>query len=502
MSDIQLTGLSTSDPVPGEYVEVAFSQGPASLATSTDKVLFMGGMLSSGAGSASVVYGPDTAIPMTSADDAALLFGLGSELHRQIKRFMKLNPTTPVYAIAIAEGASPSAATGTITIVTTATGPGTLRIYCEDEFVDVGYTTGDTPTVIAAAAVIQVNAKSHWPVTAANSAGVITLTTKQKGLRANWTRYFARMIPFTGSGSTVSPTTSTLMTGGTVSDDNTAALAVVVAQKFYYIVPAAVDSTQLARLLAQVTSQALPINGIRQRVVWGSTDSIANTITIVDTLNSARSEVAWQFDGDIHPSELAAILAAAYTLYEAPSVPRLNFNFYGQNDGEPWGVKAPLSGSVPTRSQVAAALNAGVSPLSVQGPNAYLVKRVTNRYKLGALLDYRIRDPHKVLISDRYADSLITKSALQLRGKEIGDDPKKNEPTPGPRVVTPRVVKAMVDGLTDFYAGNDLLQNVPAIKAQTVVMRDSGNSTRMGARVPLQPIDILDQMAFRVDQVA
>lgn len=502
MADIVLTGLAANDPVPGEYVEVAFAQGPASLATGTDKVLFMGGMLSSGVGSASVVYGPDSAVPMTSADDAALLFGLGSELHRQIKRFMEINKTTPVYAIAIAEGSSPSAATGTITVATTATGPGTLRIFIGDEFCDVGFTTGDTPTVIAAAAVVQINAKSHWPVTAANSAGVITITTKQKGLRANLTRYFARMIPFTGSGSTVTPVASTLVTGGTVSDDNTAALAVVVAQKFYYIVPAAVDSTQLARLLAQVTSQALPVNGIRQRIVWGSTDSLANTITIVDALNSARGEVAWQLDGDVPGPELAAMLTAAYMLYEAPSVPRLNFNFYGQADGEPWGLRAPLAGTVPTRSQVSAALSAGVSPIGVQGPNAYLVKRVTNRYKLGAIVDYRIREPHKVLISDRYADSLITKAALQMRGKQIGDDPIKNQPTPGPNVVTPRVVKAMINGLTDNYGGNDLLQNVPEIKANTIVLRDTNNRQRMGARVPLQPIDILDQIAFRVDQVA
>ena len=502
MADIQLTGLAASDPVPGAYVDVQFAQGPASLASSTDKVLFMGGMLSSGAGSASVVYGPDTTVPMTSADDAALLFGNGSELHRQIRRFMKMNPGTPVYAIAIAEGSSPSAATGTITVATTATGPGTLRIYVGDEFCDVGYATGDTPTVIAGNAIVQINARTHWPVTAANSAGVITITTKQKGLRANLTRYSARMIPFTGTGSTVTPVASTLMTGGTVSDDNTAALAVIVAQKFYYIVPAAVDSTQLVRLLAQVTSQALPINGIRQRIVWGSTDSLANTITIVDSLNAARGEVVWQLDGDVPGPELAAMLTAAFTLYEAPSVPRLNFNFYGQADGEPWGLKAPLAGTVPTRSQVSAALSAGVSPIGVQGPNAYLVKRVTNRYKTGAVLDYRIRDPHKVLISDRYADALIVKASLQLSGKTIGDDPKKDEPAAGATVVTPRVVKAMIDGVTSFFDGNDLLQNVATIKKYTVVLRDSGNKTRMGAHVPLQPVDILDQLAFKVDQVA
>ncbi len=502
MADIVLTGLAANDPVPGEYVEVAFSQGPASLATAADKVIFIGNMLGTGAATASVVYGPDTAIPMNGEDDAALLFGNGSELHRLIRRFMNMNTSTPVYAIAVAEGSGAGAATGTITVATNATGAGTLRIYVADEFVDVGFTTGDTPTIIAAAAVVQINAKTHWPVTAANSAGVITITTKQKGLRANLVRYFARIIPFTGVGTTVTPVASTLTTGGTVSDDLTAALAVIAPLHFYYNVPAAVDSTQLVKVITQINTQALPINGNRQRMIWGSVDSLANTITIVDAINAARSEVAWQPDGDVPPSELAAIMAAAYTLYEAPSVPRLNFNFYGQADGEPWTLKAPKSGTAPTRSQVYAALNAGVSPIAVQGPNAYLVKRVTNRYKSGAVLDYRIRDPHKVLICDRYGDSLITKSALQLRGKEIGDDPKKNEPLAGPRVVTPRVVKAMVDGLTDNYAGNDLLQNAATIKAQTLVLRDTNNRTRMGAKIPLQPVDILDQLAFRVDQVA
>jgi len=501
-ASVQLTGLAANDPVPGEYVEVAFAQGPASLATATDKALFIGNMLSSGVATVSTVYGPDTAVAMTSSDDAALLFGVGSELHRQIRRFMQLNTSTPVYAIAVAEGGSAAAATGTITVATTATAAGTLRIFVQDEFVDVGFVTGDTPTTIAANAVVQINAKGYWPVTATNAAGVITIAAKQKGLRSNLIRYFARITPFTGVGSTVTPVASTLTTGGTVADDLTAALAVVVAQKYYYIVPAAVDSTQLALVKAQIDTQALPINGIRQRMVWGSNDTLANTITIVDALNSARTEVAWQLQGDVPAPELAAVMAAVYMLYEAPAVPRLNFNFYGQGNGEPWPLKAPLSGVVPTRSQVYAALNAGVSPIAAQGASAYLSKRVTNRYKTGAIVDYRIRDAHKVLICDRYADSLISKSAQQLRGKEIGDDPKKNEPTPGPRVVTPRVVKALIDGVTDFYNGNDLLQNVSTIKANTLVLRDSGNKTRIGAKVPLEPVDVLDQICFRVDQVA
>lgn len=503
MADVVLTGLASNDPVPGEYVEVAFSQGPSSLANGIDVALVIGNKLSSGAGSDVTLYGPDTPIPMLSSDDAKSLFGAGAELARIVKRFMKANPTTPLYAMSCAEGAGATAATGTITVTGTATSSGTLRIFVDDEFVDVGFVTGDTPTVIAGNAVTQINAKDEWRVTAANSAGVITITTKQKGLRANLLTYFGRVIPFSGTSVAVSPVASSYTTGGTVSDDVTAVLAAIAARRFQYIVPAHVDTTNLGAIITQVNSQAAPVTGIRQAVVVGSVDTLANSITVVNALNTARAELVWLYQADMAPGELAASCAAAYMLYEAPSVPRLNFNFYGDADGEPWSVRAPLSGAAPTRQQVLAALNAGVTPIGVRtGGKTYIVKRITTRYKQGAILDYRIRDAHKRVISDRYADSLITKSALQLRGKEIGDDPKKNEPTPGPRVVTPRVVKAMIDGLTDVYGGNDLLQNVPTIKTQTLVLRDSQNKQRMGAKVPLQPIDILDQMAFKVDQVA
>lgn len=502
MADIVLTGLAANDPTPGEYVEVAFAQGPASLSAGQYKALMIGGMLSTGVGSVNVVYGPDTPVPLTSEDDAAAIFGPRSELRRQARRFLKNNPSTPLYAIAVAENGSATVATGTITITGTATGSGVVRIFVGDEFVDTGFATGDDPTAIATRAIVQVNAKAHWPVIATNAAGVITITSAQKGPRTNLIRYFARIIPFSGTGVTVTPTASTYTSGGAAADDVTSALAVIAAQRYYYYIPAHNDATNLGLIHSQINTLALPTNGLRQRMVWGSIDSLANTITIVNTINGSRSETVWLQDADIPPCEIAAHNAAIYALEEAPTIPLCNFNFYGQGDGQPWQINAPFSGLVPTPSQVKAALNAGISPLGVANGRAYLIKRITNRYLNGSILDYRIRDAHKPTICDRYADDLIAKSAAQLRGKEIGDDPKKNQPDPGPRVVTQRVVKAMVNGLTDLYNSRGLLQNADQIKEQTLVVRDSGNRTRMGAKIPLQTVDVLDQMAFRVDQVA
>lgn len=504
MTVISIVGLSASDPVPGEYVEVNFAQGEASSGSATYAALLIGGKLSTGSATeGTVLYGPDTPVSLATESDAIALFGAGSELHRMWRKFTLVNSTTPLYAIAVAEGGSAVAATGTITVATTATGAGTLRIFVQDYFVDVGFVTGDTPTVIATAAVAALNAVPYAPVVASNVAGVITLTAKQKGLRGNFIRYFAQIKPST-SGTTVSPTASTACSGGSVSDSSTTALSTILAKRFYYIVSAAEDQTQLVALLSQVNTQALAVTGIRQRVFAGSVDTLANTITLTTALNGARCELAWLYQSDMPPCELAANQAAVYALEEAPLVPRLNFDFYGADakTSSNWKVKAPLSGAAPTRSQLVSALNSGITPIGVfANGNTYLVSRITTRFLNGSNVDYRIRDAHKVTICDRYSDDLQAKYALQFRGKQIGDDPVKNQPTPGANVVTPRVLKAAINRLTHDYEENDLLQRVGEIIANTIVQRESSPSTRMSAQIPLFTADVLHQIATQINQV-
>ena len=362
MSEIVLTGLAANDPVPGEYAEVVLGAGPVSAASGVYSALLICGMLSTGSATPdTVIYGPDTAVSLSSEADVIALAGAGSEAHRMFRRFTAVNLSTPLYMIFVSEGVSAAAATGTITVATTATGAATLRIFVGPQYIDTGIATGDTPTVIAANAVININSQTWWPVTATSAAGVITLTAKQKGLRGNWIRYFAQVKPST-SGTTVTPTASTLATGGTVSDSNATALTTIVGKRFYYIASAAEDATQLGVLLSQVNTVALPTTGIRERVFAGSADTLANVIAITTALNAARGEVAWLYQSDMPPCELAANQAAVASLEEASSPPRLNFSLYGDDaqTSANWKVPAPLSGVAPTRPQLLSAINSGV----------------------------------------------------------------------------------------------------------------------------------------------
>ncbi len=503
VSSISLTGLASNDPVPGNYIEVNFAQGPASSGASEYSVVLIGNRLSTGsAQDDGYIYGPDTVVPLTSEADAIALFGSGSELHRMIRKFLKVNKSTSVYAIAVTES-SGSKATGVITLATTATAAATARVYVGGEFVDASIVTGDTASVIGDSVAAAVNARTDWAVTAVNASGTVTLTAKQKGLRGNQLRFAVRIL---GScATTATPTAnSTAFTGGTTADSNVAALATLSSQRFYYQVSAAEDATQFGAVVTQVGTMAAPLVGLRQRAFAGSVDTLANVTTVATGLNAARAEVTWQQNSDWTPAELAANAAAVYSLFEAAAVPRCNFSGFGTDAVTTafWQLKAPISGTVPTRNQLKSALNNGITPVGVGKSGAtYLVKRVTTRSLNGSVPDYRIRDAHKVTVADKFADDLNVKQSAQLSGKLIGNDPGKGQRVPGQNVVTPRVLKALIDQLSREYGNNDLLENVDDIIDGTVVIRESAPNTRLSARIPLDIIDILDQVATAVDQV-
>ncbi len=502
--DIVLTGLSSNDPVPGAYLEINFAQGEAAGSGSDSEVLLMGNKLSGGTATLdTAVYGPDSVVQMQTESDVISLFGAGSELHRMWRRFVKVNKSTTLRAIAVTES-SGSKATGTITIATTATGNGNVRVWVHDEFVDASVTTGDTASNIGDAIAAAVNSQVHWGVTAGNSSGTVTLTAKQKGLRGNFIRYMA--IITAGIATTASPGVDTAMSSGSSSDSNTTALSTIGGTKYYYIVSAAEDTTQLGAVVSQVGTLAAPIVGIRQRVVAGAVGSVSASNAVAVARNSARCDIQWSEGSPWTPAELAANLAAVVTLFETKPSPRVNYASFGQDAKTApfWLAPAPRDASkIPSRASIKSALNNGLSPIGVlANGSTYLVDVITTRSLNGATNDYRVRDHHKVTICDFFGDDLLVKTVLQHSGKAIANDPVKGQRAPGPTVLTPTIMRGTIIGLIDVYDTNDLLQNASDIKAGLVVQRATSPTTRMTARIPLQPIDACKQFAFSLDQVA
>lgn len=505
-ASIVLTGLAANDPVPGVYVETNFAQGPAAGSAAERPILCLANKLSTGSATVdTVIYGPTSDVPLQTEADMIALAGAGSEAHRMFRRIAAVNKDTAVYWVFVAESGG-TAASGTFVIANAATGNGVHRTYVGDEYVETTITSGDAVDDIGAAIVVSINAKTHWPVTAAYNTGTdtVTLTAKQKGPRGNWIRFKCSIT--SGIATTTGATTEAFLSSGATADDNTNALATILPKRFYYIVSAAEDATQFGDLVSQVNTQAAPTTGIRQRAFAGSVDTLANATSLATGINAARAEVVWSEKSPWTPAELAANAAAVYALFEASPNPRTNFASFGNDElsSRYWKVPAPrLDTAHPTRTSLKSALNNGLSPIAVN-PNGstYLVNRITSRSLSGSTADYRIRAAHKVTICDFFSDDLQAKATLQNAGRRIANDPPKGARPPGPNVVTPTVFRGQIFGLLNDYDSNDLLQNLAEIKEGTIVQRETNPTTRMTARIPLQPIDNLEQIGIAVDQVA
>ena len=504
---ITLTGLSQNDPVPGTYLEINFAQGPVAGDGAEKVAVLVGNKLPSGSATVdTVLYGPDTPARLQTEGDAINLFGAGSELHRMFRVFATINQSTPLYAVAVTESAG-AQAVGTFTLATTATRNCSLRILLAAATIEVPIAVGDTPTVVAAAAVSAVNARTELPAIASSALGVVTLSAKQKGPRGNGLRYMVQVVSDASPGTTVAgATVDTGFTGGTTADSSTAALATLLTKRHYYIVSAASDSVQVVALASQIQSQASPLTGLRQRgfACWNGT--LASGISLAQGANDERFEFPWLRDTVMPAEEVAAHMAAVYSLYEASTNPRTNFINMGSDavTARTWRIPAPrLSSSLPTRQDLKAALNSGLSPIGTHSNGkTYLVNRITSRSLTGATPDYRIRGAHKVTIADFFGDDLVAKTSLNMAGFRIADDSLPGAPPAPPGVATPSLWRGLIYGLLDRYSELGLVQNVDAIKAGVVVQRELSPTTRMTARIPLQPVDNLEQTAAAVDQVA
>jgi phage tail sheath gpL-like len=525
-SSIVLVGLGASFPNPGVYIELDFAKGPIAGNGAPRSVLLMGNMTTSGTATAdTVVYGNNTAVPCQTENDVINLFGAGSQLHRMFLRFIAAagaNNTTPLFFLAVTASGG-TAASATETITTTAASVGNHRTWCVDQFVDTPINSADTVTAIAANVVSSVNSQTRWPVTAAAVAGVITYTAKIKGPEGNWIRMQAAIQSSGSIATTTSLTANTFLSSGATADVNTTALGTIVGARYYYIVVGDSDATNVGRVVTQVTSQATPTTGIRQRVIYGSMDTLANAITNATGINNPRAELIWGNSTDCTPSELAAGMAGIFATLEQGSaygVARKNYSLFptSPTDQAYWPFVAGRAGvgGAPTQANITSALNNGISPITVLPTGtAQFVKRCTTYSLNGSVSDYRIRDAHKVSVCDYCCDEIQAMTQLQYGGRDLLPDPVLGQPPPGPQAITPRLWgNSIKNVINNFGSANQwtypagvtpLPTQSPAdvINASMVGPQIETNPTnRMSVALGLSPVAIFDQAAVLASQVA
>lgn len=167
--------------LPGTYFEIRPSYGKIGLVDYPTRVLLVGDKLAGGTAALNVPT------RITRDDQGAALFGGGSLTDMQLRAFRANNRTTELWAVAIADpSGSPTSATGTITLAGAGVTAAAQVVYwIAGRRVAIIAQPGNTPTQLATALVAAITADPLMPVTAASTAGAVTLTAKSKGTATN-----------------------------------------------------------------------------------------------------------------------------------------------------------------------------------------------------------------------------------------------------------------------------------------------------------------------------
>ena len=518
-SSYPLVTLASNNFYPGSYIAVNLGAGSGSAGAAPVVILLLGNALSTSTCATQGLYdgyvwGPDVnGFTVTSVNDVINVFGLRSELHRMYVKSQKIASSIPHYLLAVKESTG-TAATGTTTLAGTATAPGAVRTYVGDVFFDTPFNTGDGYATIAANVVAASLSQYLTPATASNVAGsgVVTLTHVHKGPRGNDVRYAFKVISGSvgvSTGITSTQSNFTTLTGGVTADSWTNALATIVNKNFRYIVCPSEDASNvggLGSLVAQVTSQALPIPGIRQRVVGCAVGSVGTANAFAKSLNNPRTGVVWQENGNNPRCELAALAAAGLALGENQSVPMCNYNFLGsQPTAAYFTCSLPFDGSSASQADLTSALASGVMPVANSTSGGVLVSAITTYSQdTSGNLDTRIRNWCIVSVCDYIANQINNMWNQGYANKKAANDPAKGAQLPNNDIVTPRQLITQINLILTQAAQNGLIRAdlLKQMQSLTDVILDAYTPGRFDAQVNVQVVDIANQLATNLNQLS
>jgi phage tail sheath gpL-like len=505
---IPITGVAIDYRVPGAYAEILFNQGPASASAGVREVVFVMPKLSTGSGTANVLY------KLNSAKDAEDLAGAGSPAHRAVRKFMSINKDAKCWLVLVAEtsGGSPASGTGTVVFATTPTATGTASVWVCGEESSYTYKTTDTVTTIGDGIAAAINAKSWLPVTAANVTGTVTLTAKLKGVSQGTAALGVirlRASTSTGTGTTVTASThiGAVVAGadGTTTEaaNLATALAALDSVRKYYIVSSANDATSLGNLKSHISTKSEPRRGLRSVGITGFTGSLAQAQTIAIARNYERLQIAWQKNSDNDSAEIAAVVAA---IRQAAEQVDSAANLAGKSLSDML-YPAYSTSDWPTGDDQNDAINDGITPIATNDAGPYLVMSVNTRSKnsAGTQDDFRSTETHRVSVADEFVDELIADWNLNFAGKKFASDETLADGTVNPNqsqirdVIRPSTYAPRLKAQMDRFAQAGKIDNVAASKASVRCLK---TGSRLECSFDIEAMPHLHQGTFRVAEVS
>ena len=411
-----------------------------------------------------------------SAAEVAERYGAGSQAHLMADAAIKAYANAALSIITLADHSAGAAASGKITITGNATTQGVLRVGIGNaDVLMVPVAAGDSADTVGKAVKAAIAAQPGLPVSAAEAAGVVTITAKNKGAEGNAIRLLAAC---TAAGIS---TTVTAMANGLVNPDIAAALNAVVAEGHHIIACGINDETNLLKLRAHLDTVASPMEKRWAIGVYGQTGTLAQATTLAGRLNHGHIVSAWYRGTPSLPCELAAAFAAVMASEEDPARPlnTLALNSIGVCESK----------DKTMRTEQENALYNGVTPIetSPAGTQAQIVRAITTYTKTAnGTADESLLDVTTVRTLIYVSRACVDRIALRFPRDKLSDR------TP------PRVRSELIDVLMRCEE-LEILERVEENLPKLIVERDLQNTGMLNCRIPSDVVNGLHVVGMVVD---
>lgn len=460
--------------VPGRFFVTDNSL--ASTSAKPKSTLLVGQMLAAGTAVA------DALIQIT-AQAADTEFGVGSQLARMVRAYRATAPSAELFCIPLDDDGGSADATGTVTIVGTATADGQIVIRIGGQAVTTVITSGDTETDVTDQIVLDVTAATQLPVTAGNVAGVVTYTAKNGGTLGNDLQisinfFGAAALETLPAGITASVTAA--MAGGATDPSLTAAIAAMTGTRFNYLGQPYTDTTNLDLWETEydfVTGRWAPLTK-----EWGSAwTAQRGTQGALTTAGNLRNDANMRIFG-MEPTYQTPVYEVAAMVVGLAAV---NLGPNGSGNAARQLTTLVLNGALPplaanrfTLAERDTLLHDGIATLEHKGGISRIERAITT-YQLdtSANADDSFLDAPTMAtleeIEERMDDRYRTKYP---RHKLVNDGTKFNS---GQAVITPKGIFGEWVALLREFEAEALVENVDLIIANSSAVRDGGDPNRV-----------------------
>ena len=468
-ANINFEKIPASTRKPGVYAEWNTKLAVRNLPTNRQRVLLIA-QHTTNLGAVSALT------DVYSAAEVAERYGAGSQAHLMADAAIKAYANAALSIITLADHSAGVAASGKITITGNATTQGVLRVGIGNaDVLMVPVAAGDSADTVGKAVKAAIAAQPGLPVSAAEAAGVVTITAKNKGTEGNAIRLLAAC---TAAGIS---TTVTAMASGLVNPDIAAALNAVVAEGHHIIACGINDETNLLKLRAHLDTVASPMEKRWAIGVYGQTGTLAQATTLAGRLNHGHIVSAWYRGTPSLPCELAAAFAAVMASEEDPARPlnTLALNSIGVCESK----------DKTMRTEQENALYNGVTPIetSPAGTQAQIVRAITTYTKTAnGTADESLLDVTTVRTLIYVSRACVDRIALRFPRDKLSDR------TP------PRVRSELIDVLMRCEE-LEILERVEENLPKLIVERDQQNTGMLNCRIPSDVVNGLHVVGMVVD---